>query len=206
MSYHLSVNADDKRFCFVFPFDIRDESLPDEHRQRLITDIEQKLQQKSAKSIEGAVRRPDGNENKVIVTNGMTPIVDYEMLRRRIRTNTIEMYSFVTSELSKIWKKVQPDVPELGSYIDSVTSMVSEHKRALINDMDHLRKIDGYEKWRQTESESLSDLVQRRLTYLQNPKDCAKARKLICRLNKVIIEKIFLRFIRDTINQILFLF
>lgn len=163
---------------------IRDESLPDEHRQRIITDIEQKFEQKSAQSFDGAVQRHSGgNENEVIVTNGMTPIADYEMLRRRIRTNTMEMYSYMNSELSKIWKKVQPNVPELGSYIDSVTSMVSEHKRSLINDIDHLRNIDGYEKWRQTESKSLSDLVQRRLTYLQNPNDCATARKLICRLN-----------------------
>lgn len=171
-------------FSYVI-FDIRDESLPDEHRQRLITDIEQKLEQKSAKPLGDAVRRSGGNENEVIVTNGMTPIADYEMLRRRIRTNTMELYSFVNSELSKTWKKIQLNVPGLGSDIDSIASMVSEHKRSLINDMDHLRKIDGYEKWRQTESESLSDLIQRRLTYLQNPKDCAKARKLICRLNKV---------------------
>lgn len=111
----------------------------------------------------------------------MTPTPEYENLRRRVRSNILEMYSYVGSELAKLLK-TYPVVPEL---VEKVTKMTTEHKRSLINDMDHLRKIDGYEHWRRTEAESLTDLVQRRLTHLQNPADCSTARKLICRLNKV---------------------
>lgn len=53
-------------------------------------------------------------------------------------------------------------------------------------DMNNLREVDGYEKWRETEAYSLSDLVQRRIRHLQNPQDCSKAKKLVCNLNKVI--------------------
>lgn len=116
----------------------------------------------------------------------MIPTNEYENLRRRVRTNSMEMYNFVSSELTKILKKSQPYVPEIGQYIDSVMDLLTDHKHSLVTDIDRLRKIDGYEHWRRTEAENLSDLVQRRLTYLQNPSDCSKARKLVCRLNKVL--------------------
>lgn len=47
-----------------------------------------------------------------------------------------------------------------------------------------MKRNDGYESSRQSEAKSLSNLVQKRLHYLQNPPDCSKARKLICKLNK----------------------
>lgn len=56
--------------------------------------------------------------------------------------------------------------------------------RSLLNDVNSLAKVDGYSEWRKSENEELSDLVQRRLKYLQNPKNCKTAKKLICDLNK----------------------
>ena len=43
---------------------------------------------------------------------------------------------------------------------------------------------DGHDGWRAAESRALSDLVQKRLRALQNPEDCSKAKKLVCKLNK----------------------
>lgn len=111
--------------------------------------------------------------------------MEYENLRRRIQSNTNEFWNFVNSELTKVWQKAKPFVPELGQQIDDIMILAGEHKRSLVNDLDKLRNLDGYEKWRHAESEALSDLVQRRLTYVQNPKDCGTAKKLVCRLNKV---------------------
>ena len=42
----------------------------------------------------------------------------------------------------------------------------------------------SHESWREAEARSLSGLVQARLHHLQNPPDCAAARKLVCNLNK----------------------
>lgn len=56
--------------------------------------------------------------------------------------------------------------------------------RSLMNDLEFMKVNDGYERWRHIESKKLSDLIQRRLHYLQNPADCSTAKKLICRLNK----------------------
>lgn len=49
-----------------------------------------------------------------------------------------------------------------------------------MNDLDELKMQDGYNEWRAKEHKSLSDLIQRRLSFVQNPKDCSKARKLVC--------------------------
>lgn len=51
--------------------------------------------------------------------------------------------------------------------------------------MQKLTELDGHQEWRQMEAANVSDVVQRRLYYLQNPPDCKEARKLICNLNKV---------------------
>lgn len=166
--------------------------MPDDERQRLLTKIESKLDEKPTKSFGSSAHHRRSGLNggagivsEVIVTNGMQPTLEYEQLRRRIRSNIMEMYNYVGTELTKMWKK-HAQVPEFGGdYMERVMQMTTEQKRALLNDMDEMQRIDGYEQWRRQESESLSDLVQRRLTHLQNPEDCSRARKLVCRLNKV---------------------
>lgn len=168
----------------IFYYIFSDKSLPEEQRKRLMSDIETKLDQKPSKSFGNPLHRINGMVNEIIISNGLTPLPEYEQLRRRIRSNILEMYNYVGSEITKIWKN-HPTVPDLGEYVDKVMQMTTEHKRSLMNDMDHLEKLDGYEQWRRTEAESLSDLVQRRLKHLQNPENCSTARKLICRLNKV---------------------
>lgn len=123
--------------------------------------------------------------DEAIIGGTSEPTLEYEQLRRRVRTNTQEMWNYVNNEMTKMWTVAKKTVPELGPQMDQVMGMVSENKRALLNDIDTMQGIDGYEKWRHKESASLSDLVQRRLKYLQNPEDCGTARKLVCRLNKV---------------------
>lgn len=47
-----------------------------------------------------------------------------------------------------------------------------------------MTKNDGYENYRHKESKDLSDLIQKRLHFLQNPPDCSVAKKLVCKINK----------------------
>lgn len=77
------------------------------------------------------------------------------------------------------------DVPEVAEQVNNILQLGAEHKRSLLSDIDQMRTVDGYEHWRQRESNELSNLVQKRLHYLQNPGDCKTARKLVCKLNKV---------------------
>uniref|UniRef100_UPI00398F397B alpha-(1,6)-fucosyltransferase isoform X2 n=1 Tax=Pristiophorus japonicus TaxID=55135 RepID=UPI00398F397B len=56
--------------------------------------------------------------------------------------------------------------------------------RSIMADVYYLSQTDGAAEWREKEAKDLTDLVQRRITYLQNPKDCNKAKKLVCNINK----------------------
>lgn len=43
-----------------------------------------------------------------------------------------------------------------------------------------MSRNDGFDQWRKYASESLSKIVQTRLTELQNPQDCSKNKVLKC--------------------------
>lgn len=57
--------------------------------------------------------------------------------------------------------------------------------RSLVKDLGTLSKVDGLASWRASEAASLASELEKRLNYLQNPKDCDKAKKIVCNLNKV---------------------
>lgn len=112
------------------------------------------------------------------------PNTQYEVLRRRLYLNTNEMWYFIHTNLVDIQKKVGEIAPDIMDSLNYVIKLGLEHKRSLLLDIEHLSEVDGYGKWREKESESLSNLVQERFSFLQNPKNCKTARKLVCSLNK----------------------
>lgn len=109
-----------------------------------------------------------------------SPSEEYELLRRRIFSNTKELWYYANSELQLLEKEA-----DNVNRIAKIRKNIGEHYRSLLKDVTNLAEIDGHSQWRQQESENLSNLVQKRLKHLQNPSDCAKARKLVCDLNKV---------------------
>lgn len=112
------------------------------------------------------------------------PNTQYEVLKRRIASNTQEFWYFVSSELTKLQKQARDLAPEMITNIDHILDLGSEHKRSLLHDITSLNEVDGYSTWREKESNELSELIQSRFRYLQNPPDCKTARKLVCTLNK----------------------
>jgi len=46
--------------------------------------------------------------------------------------------------------------------IQDVVKNAWEHKKSLIMNIDKLKKVDGYDEWREKEAKDLSDLVQKR--------------------------------------------
>lgn len=150
-----------------------DNSYRPEHKKKLIEDIEEKLKERDEYS------NHFGGKD-------VPPSSEYERLRRRVYTNTQEMWNYVQSEVIAIRKTLNPAVDsKVAKQIEQMLDTAAEHKRSLLNDLNKMREVDGYEKWRLKESIALSSLVQRRLTSLQHPEDCSKAQKLVCRLNKV---------------------
>lgn len=101
------------------------------------------------------------------------PTYEYQYYWRRIRRNIQEMIKFIENKffLEANCKRNH-----------NLEFLANQHKWSVLNDLDELREKDGYEKWRLSENANLSNLVQTRLHHLQNPPDCQKARKLVCRL------------------------
>lgn len=113
------------------------------------------------------------------------PSKEYEIKRRGIYKGVQELWYFMSQELEKLNKKA-PEVTstDLSNWIQDILVSGREHEAVILNDVQDLSSMEGHDSWRTTEARSLSDLVQRRFHYLQNPKDCSKARKLVCNLNK----------------------
>ncbi|XP_046749418.1 alpha-(1,6)-fucosyltransferase isoform X1 [Diprion similis] len=126
----------------------------------------------------------ENNGRQKLPKNG-EPSLEYEQLRRRIRDGVQEMWYYVNSELKNIKKNSHDFTPEQRDKdIQDALKNVWEHKKSLISDIDRLALVDGYQDWREKEAKDLSDLVQRRFKYLQNPSECDRAQKLVCSLNK----------------------
>ncbi|XP_075155715.1 alpha-(1,6)-fucosyltransferase 8 [Haematobia irritans] len=145
--------------------------------QKLIKKLENSFHNQMGLDLKPQSPMPYGNPSN-------EPILEYELLRRRIQTNIAELWNFFSNELGKIKKNIDRGTTSMTDNINSVLILGAEHKRSLLSDMERLRQLDGYEAWRQKESTELSDLVQRRIHHLQNPPECSQAKKLVCKLNK----------------------
>lgn len=113
-----------------------------------------------------------------------TPSLPYERLRRRLYSDAEEMWFYISSQIKQVQKKAQASAPHLLPQLNKILEEGVEHKRSMLRDVMKLTEVDGYADWRLKEAVELSDLVQRRIRYLQNPKDCEKSKKLLCNLNK----------------------
>ncbi|ESO93492.1 hypothetical protein LOTGIDRAFT_178508 [Lottia gigantea] len=84
------------------------------------------------------------------------PSLNHERSRRKVENTNREFWYFIKSELNKLKQLAE----------------------------ETLRNIDGNDEWRLKELQDLGDLVFKRLDYLQNPKDCSTAKKIVCNLHK----------------------
>ena len=110
------------------------------------------------------------------------PSKEYELNRRKIFRDLNELWWYVRGKLEEMGQKSNKDkVSELLNR----TIVETQHRHgSLLADLYQLAEVDGWKGWREQEAKNLSDLVQRRLHALQNPKDCSTAKKLVCKLNK----------------------
>ena len=111
------------------------------------------------------------------------PSLKYEVLRRQTKRDVKEMWWYVRSNLESILGK-KGVTPELETHLKNMIADTQHHEKAVLADLHHLFENDGFKTFRHREAQDLSDLVQKRIYSLQNPKDCQSAKKLLCNLNK----------------------
>lgn len=130
------------------------------------------------------------------------PALEYEQLRRKIEIQARELTYFTSDQLNKISEKLSDsDKIEWENVIERFNDqsrsvfLKNELKsnsfyflivcRVLLACIRNITNVDGYQSWREHEHESLSNLIQARLNYLQNPsKPCENVKRFICNLNK----------------------
>ncbi|XP_062857768.1 alpha-(1,6)-fucosyltransferase [Trichomycterus rosablanca] len=104
-----------------------------------------------------------------------------EEYRRRVERGVREFWFFLSSELQKL----RHDEPAaLQKHTDTLLHDLGQQQRSILTDLHYLSRADGVGDWREKEAKDLTTLVQNRISYLQNPADCSRARKLVCNINK----------------------
>ncbi|KAK2707615.1 hypothetical protein QYM36_015353, partial [Artemia franciscana] len=152
--------------------EIDDMRKQNEHLQRLIKNIRN----------EGNEGLPEYDEQKLLGKD--VPDDSYELRLRRLLVDIQEMNFFMTGQLKKLSEPIDKNPKAAHNLVEKLLQRAKEQQKYLNHDLQEFKIHDGYEKWREEESRKLRDLVRRRIHYLQNPKDCNKAKKLICNLNK----------------------
>ncbi|XP_015906014.1 alpha-(1,6)-fucosyltransferase [Parasteatoda tepidariorum] len=109
------------------------------------------------------------------------PSKEFEETRRLIEDGVLEMGYYLNAELKKLNVSLGADKSKKVSLL---MEDANNYKRVLLSNLNKFKNLDGLNKWREKEARELGDIVQKRLHYLQNPKDCSSAKKLLCNLNK----------------------
>jgi glycoprotein 6-alpha-L-fucosyltransferase len=116
-------------------------------------------------------------------TSSNEPDLAHEKLRRKIENGVQEYWFYVRSELSKVKETVKENTGVVAK-MNNIIEDGRDQTHVLLTDLYNLSMSNGHDMWRKKESQDLSNLIQNRIHHLQHPKDCSKARKLVCNLNK----------------------
>ena len=146
-------------------------------------ELERKLKSVSvSSSSSAAVKRDEGSKESPAISNEFRPPSrEFLITRRRAEKTLKELWYFVSSEITKV-NKIASD--KVQSKLRQIMGTVEDMHHLLSHNFENLKSMDGQQDWAEKEHKFLSDLVQRRLRYLQHPKDCNTAKKLVCQLNK----------------------
>ncbi|XP_016317189.1 alpha-(1,6)-fucosyltransferase-like [Sinocyclocheilus anshuiensis] len=106
---------------------------------------------------------------------------EQEELRRKVENGVKELWYFIRSEIQKL-SHIEPS--DRLKHSGVLLQDLGHQQRTIMTDLHDLSQADGAGDWREKEARDLSNLVQNRISYLQNPQDCSKARKLVCNINK----------------------
>ncbi|XP_071963471.1 alpha-(1,6)-fucosyltransferase-like [Antedon mediterranea] len=110
------------------------------------------------------------------------PTIEHEKLRRKVDNGITEFWFYVRSELQKLKEKSSDKIVK--DRIDVVLEDAGNQQRSIMTDLYNLSIVDDTGQWKISAAKALSDTVQQRFYYLQNPIDCGNAKKLVCNLNK----------------------
>ncbi|XP_069156944.1 alpha-(1,6)-fucosyltransferase isoform X2 [Procambarus clarkii] len=139
--------------------------------------------QKKLEHAQRMLQQADVTADRKPGSSDFTPSLEFEQTRRLVGKGVQETWWYVSDQLQQLRKKVAA-FTDYTTHIDQILEVGADHARVTEYDLHRLSHLDGLGSWREQEAADLSGLIQNRIHALQHPPDCAKARKLICNLNK----------------------
>uniref|UniRef100_H2ZNX0 Alpha-(1,6)-fucosyltransferase n=1 Tax=Ciona savignyi TaxID=51511 RepID=H2ZNX0_CIOSA len=106
------------------------------------------------------------------------PSKDHELLVRKLQDDIIELLYSTENQLNSLKKASGNSESSLNEVVQQLKSQL----QAALLDSEELGGLES--SWREKEAKELQQLVQNRINYVQNPKDCSTAKQLVCNLNK----------------------
>ena len=105
-------------------------------------------------------------------------MTDAQMFRQRMK---------IKNGVKELWWHLRARLKHLnhsGVNVDNILDDFSHQVKTIMADLEQLEDHPAFATWKKLTAVQLSQLVQKRFYYLQNPKNCKTARKLICDLSK----------------------
>ena len=134
-----------------------------------------------ADNIDSQIRKEKTELSQAVAKVVDGPTQEYELARRKIFRDANELWWYIRANLEAGLKS---NSKEFTGMVNKTLIETQHRHSSLLADLNKLAEADGFKNWREREAKELSNLVQKRLHALQNPKDCSTARKLVCKLNK----------------------
>ncbi|ODM92730.1 Alpha-(1,6)-fucosyltransferase [Orchesella cincta] len=137
--------------------------------KRILGDAHPNALKALAESNEGK-EEGDGDKIRESVPQAGDPTYAYEKMRRQLEL-----------DMKELWYTVRGHASSIGH---TDFEQIQDIYRLLRSYLLKLRQEDGYETYRERETQELSKIMQNRIRTLQNPPDCEKAKKVVCSINK----------------------
>ena len=104
-----------------------------------------------------------------------------EYLRRRVENGVQQFWFYQRAQFEELVKTYSSDM-KLLNVINQLKESATDYNVVLMGDLQHLSFADGDGVKRKAEITKLSNSIQHRLNYIQNPSSCFSAKKLSCQL------------------------
>ncbi|KAK7104050.1 alpha-(1,6)-fucosyltransferase-like [Littorina saxatilis] len=105
-----------------------------------------------------------------------------EQARRKVENTATELWYYINARMKEL--AAASGTGTLNNMVRGMQSDLQGYQTVMTDDFGALREAGGDGELQRKESLRLGNLVQRRLEYLQNPKDCQRAKYVLCDLQK----------------------
>lgn len=115
--------------------------------------------------------RAKGSHSSVDSSQMSQPLMEAQQMRQQVVRDVRYTWNFLKFHLRNL---------NSNTNCSTVLEELEHYLRVTSHDLIRLHEVDGFREWREEEAAALSALVQHRLHVLQNPRNCASAKKIYC--------------------------